>query len=848
MRLYIAEKPSVGRELAKCLHGPIARHDGYLVTKDGVVTWLFGHILRQAEPEEYAPKYKRWLAKDLPIIPKQWKLFVAKDCEKQFAIVKSLIDKADEIVHGGDPDREGQLLVDEVLDYLGNKKPVRRILLNALDEKSIRKANASLRDNKDFFNLKQSALARARADWLIGMNLSRAYTLAARRAGHEGLVLPVGRVKTPTLSLVVRREREIEHFKPVTYYLIKGTFAHENGSFEAQWKPKDTMAGLDSENHLIDKKIAEEKLAFFREKLHEARISAYQKTKKQEPQPLPFSLSTLQVLAGKRFGYAPQLVLDTAQKLYEKKLTTYPRSDCEYLPTNQFSDAPAILAHLAKAGDELVASWVPAANPKQKSRAWNDKKISAHHAIIPTTVQADVTKMTNEERNLYHLIARGYLAQFYPVHTYDQTKIEVNYKDELFTASGRTERDLGWKVMYQSQKKKHAAADESEEDGRESKDEDESTKTLPVMKKKDTVSWQRGRMLEKMTKPPVRFTASTLLAGMKEIHKYVKNPEAKKQLKDVYGIGTEATRATIIDDLIRRKFLKAQGKKKYLVPTPAAYLLVDALPDELTYPDSTAIWEDKLHSMSEGEGTLADFLQGQIDFTRRLCQKAENVHMEVKGENVCPRCHQGVLIQRKGRNGVFWGCSNYPKCRMTCNDKNGKPDLEDAKARLARRPRDMGPATISATALMRQQGDSSRQGRTRAAQPAAAASYAPAAYASSDYREGGAQESAADIAELNALFSPEDYAARFEADRQSYEAQRTSSWQNWSDKPKYSASPMEHMEKNGTGQEKDKYLCPRCREGHLRSLHGRNGVFWGCSNYPRCTATFDDDHGRPLLK
>ena len=807
-----------------CVLDPIsfsANELSYLVTKDGVVTWLFGHILRQAEPEEYDPKYKRWRADDLPIIPEHWKLFVDKDCEKQFAIVKSLIEKADEIVHGGDPDREGQLLVDEVLDYLGNKKPVRRILLNALDEKSIKKANASLRDNRDFFNLKQSALARARADWLIGMNLSRAYTLAARRAGHERLVLPIGRVKTPTLSLVVRREREIEHFKPVTYYLIRGTFQHVNGSFEAQWKPKDTMAGLDSENRLIDKKIADEKLAFFEGLPHDAVISAYQKAKKQEPQPLPFSLSTLQVLAGKRFGYAPQLVLDTAQKLYEKKLTTYPRSDCEYLPTNQLGEAATILSHLAKAGDAQVAAWVKAANPKQKSRAWNDKKISAHHAIIPTTVQADVTKMTQEERNLYYLIARAYLAQFYPVHTYDQTKVEVCYKEETFTASGRTERDLGWKVMYQSQKKKQES---DEEDDKE--DKEESAKTLPAMKKKDAVAWQRGRMLEKMTKPPTRFTASTLLAGMKEIHKYVKNPEAKKQLKDVYGIGTEATRATIIDDLIRRKFMKAEGKKKYLVPTPAAYLLVDALPDELTYPDSTAIWEDKLHSMSEGEGSLADFLQGQIAFTRKLCAKATDVHMEVKGENVCPRCHQGVLTKRKGKNGVFWGCSNYPKCRMTCNDKDGKPDLEDAKARLARRPRTTAPAAVSASALAWQAHPSSAQ---------AAGGYSSA-------------ESADDIAALNALFSPADYAARMEADAKSYAAQQkkaSSSWKSWADKPKYSASPMEHMAKDEASSE---YLCPRCREGHLRSIHGRNGVFWGCSNYPRCTATFDDDHGKPLLK
>ena len=207
----------MGAEIAKCLTGPIARHDGYLVTKDGVVTWGFGHILRQAEPDEYDAKYKMWKTEDLPIIPQTWKLLIDKSCEKQFYIIKNLIDKADEIIHAGDPDREGQLLIDEVLDYVENNKPVKRILLNALDEKSIKKANATLRDNRDFFNLKQSALARARADWLIGMNLSRAYTLAARRAGHK-VVLPIGRVKTPTLALVVRRERELNAFVPVDFY------------------------------------------------------------------------------------------------------------------------------------------------------------------------------------------------------------------------------------------------------------------------------------------------------------------------------------------------------------------------------------------------------------------------------------------------------------------------------------------------------------------------------------------------------------------------------------------------------------------------------------------------------
>ena len=369
--------------------------------------------------------------------------------------------------------------------------------------------------------------------------------------------------------------------------------------------------------------------------------------------------------------------------------------------------------------------------------------------------------------------------------------------------------------MYQAQVR-GKARDEDEPE----KEEDESAKTLPAMKKKDVVTWQKGEMKTSTTKPPVRFTPSTLLAGMKEIHKYVKNQEAKKQLKDVYGIGTEATRATIIDDLIKRKFMKPTGKKKYLVPTPAAYILVDALPDEMTYPDSTAIWEDRLHSMAEGEGTLSEFLAGQIEFTKQLCAKAGHVKMEVTGDNVCPRCGQGVLQQRKGKNGLFWGCSNYPKCRLTCNDKEGQPDMEDAKSRAA------GRSFVGSAAAGQARG--------------AAAPVNPAGYGSFSSRRGGAP-SAADMAEIDALLAGgELYGA----------PPARNSWGGFQDKPRYSASPMEQSKKAGTldkGADKDKYLCPRCREGHLHLHRGKNGPFWGCSNYPRCTATFDDDKGAPLL-
>lgn len=683
MRLFIAEKPSMGREIAANLPGPQRKGNGFIETAAGTVTWLFGHVLRQAEPQEYDAKYKIWRAEDLPIIPQQWRLLVSESSAKQFAVVKQLISRADEIVHAGDPDREGQLLVDEVLEYVGCRKPVKRILLNALDEKSIKEAISNLRQNAEFFNLRQSALARARADWLIGMNLSRAYTLAAQRSGHRRLVLPVGRVKTPTLALVVRREREIENFKPQDYYIIKGLFQHANGQFTAQWKPGDVQAGLDPEGRLIDKQIAEARLEEFLQLPHDGVIAGYVRARKQELQRLPFSLSSLQVLAGRRFGYEPQQVLDTAQKLYERKLTTYPRSDCEYLPVNQFKDSGVILQNLRGMADEQLSGWAAGADGSIRSRAWNDKKISAHHAIIPTRVRADAGKMSLVEKNIYFLIAQAYLAQFYPVHTYYQTKIEVAYKGELFAASGRTEIDPGWRALYACRKK---ADGENNVDGSgdENGADNESCDggALPPVKKNDSAVYLSGELGQSVTKPPPRFTQASLIAAMKEIHKFVQNPEAKKQLKAVYGIGTEATRATILDELIhKRKLLQETGRKKYLRPARSAYMLIDAMPEELAYPDFTAIWEDRLHSMAEGEGTLEEFLQSQAEFTARMCRKADGTRLAAEGQIVCPRCKVGVMQKRHGKNGDFWGCSNYPRCRMSCNDKEGRPDLEGAGKR-----------------------------------------------------------------------------------------------------------------------------------------------------------------------
>lgn len=700
MRLFIAEKPSMAREISKCLpeNKNIQKRNGYFIQGDDIVTWVVGHVLHQAEPGDYDDKYIRWRPQDLPIVPTEWKLLITDSSRQQFETVKELIGKADIIVNAGDPDREGQLLVDEVLYFVGNTKPVQRILLNALDEKSVKSALGDLRDNQDFHNLYQSALARARADWLIGMNLSRAYTLSERHKGNK-VTLPIGRVKTPTLALVVRRERELADFKPVDYFTVKILYTHENGTFWATWQPKDEQKGLDPDGRLINKGIAEslvQQLASSPDGV----VKSVTKSKKKDLQRLPLSLSSLQVLAGKAYSYDPQTVLDTAQKLYEKKLTTYPRSDCEYLPPNQYGDRMAILSNLAQSGDEKLSQWAQNADSNIKSRAWNDKKITAHHAIIPTTVACNVNSLTQAERNIYFLISQAYIAQFYGEHVYEQTRIVVGQCEEEFVANGRVVIEEGWKSLYKRQKSKtNADGDEpdlTDERGAESgpkKDAIEEADHLPSVKKNDSVQYTDSAVESKQTKPPSRFTPSTLLQAMKEIHKFVKNEELKKQLKAVSGIGTEATRANIIDELISRGFMKTSGKKQVLSPTDTGYLLVDALPDELLYPDETAIWEERLALMSEGEDTLESFLKDQIQFLQHLIDKLgfdklvsrdqmmPNVVRTISNQNArrpmdanqvnlkdlpeCPSCKKGRLQRRSGKFGAFLGCTNYPSCRYT---------------------------------------------------------------------------------------------------------------------------------------------------------------------------------------
>ena len=655
-RVFVAEKPSLGRAIAQGL-GKCTAGDGCIYAGNDVVTWCFGHILEQCSPEEYDEKYAKWRIEDLPILPSAWKMKVKQSAAKQYKIIRALVKDADEIINAGDPDREGQLLVDEGLNELGvlRTKPIRRILLNALDEKSVADALRSLHSNDEFVGLRNSALARSRADWLIGMNLSRIYTIRARAAGYPNTV-SVGRVQTPTMGLVVRREIEIRQFRPVTFFTPRILWQHENGSFLTKWKPRE-LDGVDGEGRIIEKNVAER--IIIEVKNSPAKISSVEQKKGTAAQRLPYSLSALQIDAGKVFGYSPQDVLDAQQSFYEKKYTSYPRSDCDYLPENQLADKDTILENLA-AFSAPFSAFAEKADRRIKSRAWNDKKISAHHAIIPTTVCPNYVELTEMEKNLYDLVARAYIAQFYSPQEFLSTKIEVSVGEEIFTASGKVILQDGWKALYQKQTDDKA------------KDDADEVQNLPGVREGDSVTYQDGKIQEGVTKPPPRFTPATLLKAMKEIHKYVKDKELKETLKECSGIGTEATRAEVIEVIRKRGYVRLE--KNNFVPNELGISLCKILPDKIIFPDITAQWENDLDAISSGSMSVEDFSAQQEVYVRELLENAKTSTITPPKNIVkCPQCDK-AMVRRKGMKGFFWACSGYPECKATLPDKNGKPD------------------------------------------------------------------------------------------------------------------------------------------------------------------------------
>lgn len=646
MRLFLCEKPSQGKDIAR-VAGAHQRGNGCYIGSDIAVTWCIGHLLEAAPPESYATHYKRWSLEQLPIIPETWKVVVKAKTAPQFKIIKQLLSKTTLLIIATDADREGEMIARELIDLCQYKGPIQRLWLSALNDASIRKALESLRPASDTLPLYHCALARSRADWLIGMNLSRLFTLLGRQAGHDG-VLTVGRVQTPTLRLVVDRDREITAFVPRPYWAIDLQLSANGREFSAQWLPPPQACN--EKGRCTQQSIAQAALQQLQSQ-REAIVASSETERMREAAPLPFDLSTLQELCSRQFGLDVQRTLDIAQSLYEThKATTYPRSDSGYLPTNMHSEVPAVLNALLKT-DPSIQPLIHRLSPAQRSRAWNDDKVSAHHGIIPTLEPFNLNALTEDEHAVYGLIRAHYLAQFLPLHEYDRTCVSLSCGGHWLQAHGKQIVEIGWRQALGSQ------GDVAEGPAHRSQ-------VLPPLAPNTSCTVQRAELEALHTQPPKAFTQGELIKAMKGVAKLVTDPRLKQKLKDTTGIGTEATRASIINGLLGRGYLLKKGRSVRASQT--AFTLIDAVPAAIADPGTTAIWEQALDMIEAGQLTFDEFIAKQSAWISHLVNQYRNTSLNVQVPEgpACPICASATR-QRKGKNGMFWSCSQYPKCKGT---------------------------------------------------------------------------------------------------------------------------------------------------------------------------------------
>lgn len=645
MRLFLCEKPSQGRDIAKVL-GAIRRGDGYLIGLETTVTWCIGHLLETAPPEAYGEQFKNWSLGHLPIIPVQWQVEVKLKTAAQFNVIKRLLSEATSVVIATDADREGEMIARELLEHCNYRGPVQRLWLSALNDASIRKALFSLKSGQETFPLYHSALARSRADWLIGMNLSRLFTLLGRRAGYDG-VLSVGRVQTPTLRLVVDRDRAIASFVSVPYWDVEVRLSSMGHPFIASWQPP--FSGRDEAGRCLQQVLARQTVqAISSSKI--ATVLSLQTEHFREPPPLPFDLSTLQEVCSRKLGLGAQETLNIAQALYEThKATTYPRSDCRYLPASMFDEVPAVLDALLKT-DPALRSAFGSLDRSLRARAWNDTKVTAHHGIIPTTEPANLARMSEQERNVYELIRSHYLAQFLPHHEFDRTQVELECGKERLTAVGKQILVQGWKGLLS-----------------ENTEDDESSQkiqVLPVLQQGTQCAVNDVELKSMRTTAPKSLTEGDLIKAMKNVAKLVNDPRLKQKLRDTTGIGTEATRAGIIKGLIDRGYLLK--KKRALMASAAAHTLIEAVPAAIADPGMTAIWEQALDEIEVGRLTLDAFVAKQASWIAQLVAHygTLTLALSVEASPACPICNASML-RRKGKSGPFWSCTHYPDCKGT---------------------------------------------------------------------------------------------------------------------------------------------------------------------------------------
>ncbi|WP_297185335.1 DNA topoisomerase III [uncultured Porticoccus sp.] len=666
MRVYLCEKPSQGKDIARVL-GARQRGNGCYTGSGITVTWCIGHLLETAPPEAYGEQYRRWSIEQLPIIPEHWRIEVKASTKAQFQIVKRIIGQANELVIATDADREGEMIAREILDLCGYRGPIWRLWLSALNDASIRKALDTLKPGTETLPLYHSALARSRADWLIGMNLSRLFTLLGQQAGYSG-VLSVGRVQTPTLKLVVDRDRSIERFVPVPYWAIETTLAQGGRSFKASWlAPEDST---DEADRCLQESVAQTAANALRQS-REATVTQMETERVREAPPLPFDLSTLQEICSRSLGLDVQETLDIAQALYEThKATTYPRSDCGYLPESMRAEVPIVLEALA-VSDPTLGSLVDGLDSRLRSRAWNDSKVTAHHGIIPTLEPVKLSAISDKELAVYRLIRAHYLAQFLPHHEFDRTHVQLKAAGQSLRAVGKQVIESGWHRVMPGQ---------GNETNREPEQDGTQSQPLPALAKDTLCTLEQIELKALETQPPRPYTQGELIKAMKGVARLVTDPRLRQKLKETTGIGTEATRAGIINGLLARGYIAKKGKS--IRATEAAFTLIDAVPSAIADPGTTAVWEQALEMIESGQMTLEDFIDKQSTWVAQLVQQYRSVALTITQPEgpACPQCG-AATHPRRGKNGAFWSCSQYPECKGSLPVQQTKPKSRGRRAR-----------------------------------------------------------------------------------------------------------------------------------------------------------------------
>lgn len=646
MKLIVTEKPSVAKDIAKVLNINKTR-DGYMENNEYIITWCVGHLIQLAYPEEYDTKFKSWNINDLPIFPRQFKYMVNPSTEKQYEIVKKLMlnDSVDEVICATDAGREGQLIFGYVYINAGCKKPVKRLWISSMTDEAIEEGFKNLKDNKEYFSLYQSAKSRSEADWLVGINATRLFTVKYNQ------MLTIGRVQTPTLSLIVQRQKEIDNFVSQPFYEV----AADCDMFTATWFNKDGTR-IDELNK------AEEIAVRCRDK--EATVTKLKTKRATVERPLLYDLTELQRDGNRRYGYSAEQTLDAAQNLYEKyKLATYPRTDSRYLTKDMKAQIPALLQNIKSGwkGSEYCVDKVIKQKINLDKRVIDDSKVTDHHAIIvtPNIRNAANMKLPEREENILKLIVARFISVFDRKQEYDQTDIEIQIEKDKFKARGKKVVIPGWKEVEDIMLGK---LKEDSEDKEITVNLAEGDKLLP----------KEIKVVTKKTSPPKSYTEATLLTAMETAGKQIEDEKLREEMKSI-GLGTPATRAGIIEKLISVGYIKRN--KKNLVPTQNGIQLIEIVHEKLKKPDLTGEWESELGKIAKKEASSKDFIveikkyvaeiikEGKTSSTMNVSFEGSDRKGKRNAVGTCPRCGRDIYESKK--SFFCAGYKNYPSCRFS---------------------------------------------------------------------------------------------------------------------------------------------------------------------------------------